>query len=40
LGLPRPLDPSKDGSSWYVMVGRVSNTNEQDLIMSGDFRKY
>ena len=40
LGLARPLDPSRDGSTWYTLVSRVSSTNEQDLIMSGDFRKY
>jgi copper chaperone CopZ len=40
LDLTRPLDPSRDGSAWYTAVSRVSSTNEQDLVMSGDFRKY
>jgi copper chaperone CopZ len=40
LELSASLDPSRDGSSWYKMVGRISSTNQLDLEMSGDFRKY
>ena len=40
LELSQTTDPSRDGSTWYVAVGRVTSTNQADLEMSGDFRKY
>jgi len=30
----------EDGSSWYTILKRVTETNTTDLEMSGDFRKY
>ncbi len=34
------LQPSKDGSTWYTVIQRLTNTDRRDLEMSGDFRRY
>ncbi len=34
------LPPSKDGSAWYTVIERLTNTDRRDLEMSGDFRRY
>lgn len=34
------LQPSKDGSAWYTLIQRVTNTSRRDLELSGDFRRY
>ena len=47
-GYPPNQDPSlpelskyaEDGSSWYTLIQRVTETEQKDLEMSGDFRRY
>jgi len=34
------LPPSKDGSAWYTVIQRITDTQRKDLEMSGDFRRY
>lgn len=36
---PMP-QPSKDGSAWHTIIQRLTRTNQRDLEMSGDFRRY
>jgi len=40
--VPAPDMPerSKDGSAWYNIIQRETETNLKDLEMSGDFRRY
>ncbi|MBC7234398.1 MAG: heavy-metal-associated domain-containing protein [Chloroflexi bacterium] len=38
--LPQLPENSQDGSSWYMLIHRVTKTDRRDLEMSGDFRRY
>ena len=38
--LPQLPEGKEDSSPWFRSTQRVSSTNELDLEMSGDFRKY
>ncbi len=40
LPLAQPLQNKEDGSFWYDLRPRVTETNRLDIEMSGDFRKY
>ena len=38
--MPQHLKHTEDGSSWYLLIERVTETEAKDLAMSGDFRRY
>jgi copper chaperone CopZ len=40
LELAQPLQNKEDSSFWYIFRPRVTTTNQLDIEMSGDFRKY
>jgi len=40
LELPEILESKEDNSSWFTTIERITWTNQRDLEMSGDFRKY
>ncbi len=40
LSFPEPLPNKEQASAWFVQGIRTTQTNQLDLDMSGDFRKY
>jgi copper chaperone CopZ len=40
LEFAQALRNKEDGSFWYVLQPRTTETNQLDIEMSGDFRKY
>ena len=40
LEFAQTLRNKEDGSFWYVLRPRTTETNQLDIEMSGDFRKY
>ena len=40
LEFAQALRNKEDGSFWYVLRPRITETNRLDIEMSGDFRKY
>lgn len=38
--LGQPTKHGEDGSSWYVLIERATETEVKDLEMAGDFRRY
>ncbi len=40
LNLAQPVPSKEDGSFWYLFRPRITRTNQLDIEMSGDFRKY
>ncbi len=40
LELAQPAQNKEDGSFWYIFRPRITETNQLDIEMSGDFRKY
>jgi len=40
LPLPKLPNHPEDGSAWYSLIQRVTETERKDLEMAGDFRRY
>lgn len=38
--VPSVPEAKEDGSPWFQLIGRVTETNKTDLEMSGEFRLY